>query len=334
MRIIVLILMLFIAILPVELKYNITLLLTIFWLIYTVCVCIKIIKQKDKKIIVKDISSTIPNDNFVSHIRYLYSRKVDNKVLISTIFELLVKKSISLKRINMNEYYFIDNKVPEEVLSKNEEFVKKILFKEIGNTECVSLDAIKKAFTKNSGYMYIIYKNWRETFEYEVVNEKYFKSTRVIIDNTMFYFVVSMIIAVYNILYTKLVIAFFAIFFITSFLIKKVNDLTNIEEEAKDEYISWLSFRNYILSGNLDEKNIEVLERYMLYAYVLDAYDSFKKSLNNMYYSNKDVFNDSVILSIANVGILDYIDKIIDKSMNTCKYKSILLFSKNKGRRV
>lgn len=333
MRAVVIILMLLIAILESDIRTTVTLALTVLWLIYTIYVCIKLLKAKDKKIESNEVLIDIPNDTNVSHIRFFYKRRLDNKVFISIIFDLLRKKSISLIRQN-GEYYFIDQKLPDEVLSKSEESVKKLIFTEMGNKENVSLTNIINALKKNSGYIYNEYKSFKTTFEYECAGEKYFKSTRSIMDSSMFFFVLSMILAIYNLIFAKKVIFFILIFGITSFLVRVVNNFKNIEEEKIAEYKSWLEFKNYINSNNdLDKLDINTLEMYSLYAYVLDSYDSFKIALKKKYQEDNNSLNDSVLLSIMNVSLFDYIESEINKSLNVCKFKSVVLFARNKGRR-
>ena len=53
MRAVVIILMLLIAILESDIRTTVTLALTVLWLIYTIYVCIKLLKAKDKKIEIK-----------------------------------------------------------------------------------------------------------------------------------------------------------------------------------------------------------------------------------------------------------------------------------------
>ncbi len=332
MRVVIILLMLLIAILESDIRTTVTLALTVLWLIYTIYVCIKLLKARDKKIESNKVLTEIPNDSNVSHIRYFYKRKFDNKIFISILFDLLRRKSISLIRQN-GEYYFIDEKVEGEVLSKTEESVKKLIFTEMGNKENATLTNIMDAFKKNSGYIYNEYKMFKVTFEYECAGEKYFKSSRSIIDSSMFFFVLSMIIAVYNLIFAKKVLFFILIFGFTSFLVKVVNNFKNMEEEKIPEYRSWLEFKNYVDSCELDKLDVETLELYSLYAYVLDSYDSFKVSLGKKYKENNNCFNDSVLLSIMNVSLFDYIESEINKGLNTCKFKSVVLFARNKGRR-
>jgi len=334
MRVIVIILMLLIGMLDKVMRRDVVLAISAVWVLYTIYVFIKLLSMKDKKIISDKLLDTIPNDDISSsHIRYLYKKRIDNKVFISIIFELILKGSISLIRQN-NEYFFIDNKIEEEVLNKSEENVKKILFKEIGNSENVTLSEIKKSSSKNSGYLYREYKLFTNTFEYEFALDKMFKPTKSIIDNSMFYFVISMIIAIYNLLYTGYVYIFLGIFIITSILVKIVNDFKNIEEEKIDEYKSWLEFKNYIDKTDISNLDIDTLENYAMYAYVLDSYDNFKMNLHKKYTIDKDSFNNSVLLSIMNASVFDYIEKEINKSINTFRFKSIVLFARNKGRRL
>ena len=128
------------------------------------------------------------------------------------------------------------------------------------------LNNIMDAFKKNSGYIYNEYKMFKVTFEYECAGEKYFKSSRGIIDSSMFFFVLSMIIAVYNLIFAKKVLFFILIFGFTSFLVKVVNNFKNMEEEKIPEYKSWLEFKNYVDSCELDKLDVETLELYSLYA--------------------------------------------------------------------
>ena len=333
MKIIIVVLTLILAYID-GIRNSVTIALTIVWAIYTIYQIIKLLIVKDKKIITKKILEYPPNDNYASHIRYLYKRKVDSKSFICTIFELILKNSISLKRSN-SEYYFIDNQVKDEVLTKNEESVKKILFRELGNTENVSLSNIKKMCKKNIGYLSIVLKEWKITCEYECIKDKYFKSVKKIIEDYVFYFAISLIIAIYNILFTKYILIAVLIFLITAILSVITNDLKNISDESISEYKNWLEFKNYLDSKNNNISTLDnsILERYALYAYVLDSYKSFKKQLLNKYLKDNDSFNDSVLLSIMNASIFDEIEKEIRKSINNVNIKSYL-YAKNKGRRV
>ena len=316
-----------------SIRYKVTIALTFAWMLYTLYEVIKLIKVKDKKIVSKKVLEYPPNDNYASHVRYLYKRKVDSKSFVSTILELILKESISLKR-NNNEYYFVDNKVKDEVLTKNEEYVKKILFVEMGNTESTSLSNIKNACKKNTGYIACVLKEWKTECEYECIKDKYFNSVKNIIEDYIFYFVISLIIAVYNIVITKFILVSVCIFLVTIFLSIITNNLKKINEEFILEYKSWLEFKNYINSNNnLSNLDNNVLERYALYAYVLDSYKPFKRALFDKYVKDNNSFNDSIILSIMNASVFDYIDKVITRSINSVEIKSYI-YAKNKGRRV
>jgi len=335
MKIAIIIFLILIALLGESIRYNIVLLISVLWFIYTVYHFIGLYKLREKKITTENFSVSPPNNNHSSHIRYLYSGKVDYKVFVATIIELLIKKSISLVRYNMNEYYLIDNKVKDEVLTKNEEYVKKILFKEIGDSDKISLNQFKKICAKNSGYIYSVYKEWQNVFECESAYNKYFKPIKPVVDNSIGYFCISFIIALYNILFTKKIFIALIIFAITSILIKYVNDYSNKEEDAKVEYEKWLEFKNYIkkYDNTLDELDIISLENYASYAYVLDCYKDFLNVLYRKYKDNPKCFDESVLLSIMNLRIFDDIEKMIYIGIKTFDIKVRMFFARNKGRR-
>lgn len=335
MKIVIVIILIITALLNETLRPNAILLITLGWLIYTIIYSIGLYKTKDKKIVTDKFSIEPPNNNYSSHIRYLFKGKADNKVFIVTIMELLLKKSISLVRYNKNEYYLIDNKVKDEVLTKNEENVKKILFKDIGDDAKISLNKFKKSCSKNSGYINAVYKEWQSVFECECAYDKYFKSIKNKVDSSMFYFCIAFIVALYNVVFIKKIGIALIIFTINSILIKYVNDYKHKEEEAKEEYKEWLKFRNYIMKkdNTFDELDILTLENYATYAYVLDCYKEFKNILYRKYCKNKTCFDDSVLLSIMNLSIFDDLEKIINKGINITNIKTRFLFTKNRGRR-
>lgn len=316
-------------------RYNIILFISLCWGLYTILHVIKLYKLKDKKIITDRFSLSPPNNNYSAHIRYLYKGKVDYKVFVATILELILKKSISLVRNNSLQYYLVDNKIKDEVLTKNEHYVKKILFKEIGDGEKLNLNNFKKACNKNSGYINSVYKEWQNVFECECAYNKYFKSFKVVVDDSLFYFAISFVIALYNALFTKKIVIALLIFFVTSLLIKFVNDLKNMEDDAKVEYKKWLEFKNYIkkCDNTLDEIDNISLENYATYAYVLDCYDEFLNILYKKYKKNEKCFDDSVILLIMNLRIFDEIDRVFCKGIKKFTIKSRVFFAKNKGRR-
>lgn len=332
MKIIVIILTLSMAYIK-EIRNYMTLILTAIWALYTIYQIIKLLKIKDKKIVSKKVLNHLPNDNYPSHIRYLYKRKVDAKTFVCTIFELIIKDSISLKR-NNGEYYFIDNKIDDEELTSNQSSVKNILFMDIGNGDNVSLSTIKRSCNKNAGYIANIIKEWKITCEYECIKDKYFKSIKNILEDYLFYFVISFIIAFYNVVFTKHIIVAIVIFITTSLLSVITNNLKKISEESITEYKEWIEFKNYIDKSNelslLDNNTLEI---YSLYAYVLDSYKSFKEVLMKKYLQDNKVFENSVILSIMNASIFDDIEKIICNGISSASIRSCI-YIKNKGRRV
>lgn len=336
MKLCVLAILLIIVVTPPSICYALTIVASIIWLIYTMFYIFKLKKIKDKKEVIKDYCEYPPNNNYASYLRFLYSGKVDYKVFVATIFELIEKGSIKLVRKNKNEYYFIDDKDNNIELTKSEEELKKLLFRKIGDGEVVSLDKINKSSKRNNGYFYEAYKEWQTVFNFEAAKYKYFKPIKPIIDSSLLYFVMSLVIVVYNILFTKFIVISLIIFYVTSYLTIEVNDYCNREDEAKEEYIKWLKFKNYINKNdnNLNELDMKTLENYALYAYVLDEYESFFKVLYKKYNSDDKIFNDSVILSIINVRIFDEIESKLKKSIKIAKWKTVLLSSKNRGKRI
>ena len=332
MRVVIITLMLLVPFMG-ELKVNITFLLTVLWLVYAIYLGIILFKSKDSKIISSKCSNELPKILSSSHLRYFYKRKIDNKVFILIIFELLIKKSISIVRKD-KEYYFIDNKIVDEILSKSEENVKKILFTEIGNKESVSLTNINLMFRKNSGYMYREYKSFNNTFEVECVREKYFKSSKNLVDGSSFYLLLSLIISIYNLFFTKFIFLSLIVFTITIIFVLIINNFKNIEDDRIDEYKKLLEFKNYICdkNNNFNDLDIKTLESYALYSYALDSFKEFKNKLFYKYVENEECLKDSILLSIINVGIFDDISNEICKSIGICGFK--YLISKNKGRRV
>ena len=308
--------------------------LSIMWAIYTIYQFIKIEKFKDKKITTDKDLLEPPNNNYSAYIRYLYKGKVDYKAFVASIIELMLRKSISLVRYNKGDYYLINNKDDEE-LSKCEECIKKILFKDIGNSDSVSLNLIKEKCSKNSGYIYSVYKEWEEILEYECASNKYFITNKNIVENVLLYFIISFIISLYHLIFTNIMWLAVSMIGITGYLCKCVNDIRNREEDAKRELEKWLEFKNYInkQDNNLDELDVTSLENYATYAYVLDCYEGFINVLNRKHSKNTDSFKDSVLLMIMYLRIFDEFDNVLKTSINKAFLNSKILFSRNKGRR-
>lgn len=305
---------------------------SIFWLIYTVWYIIKLRNILDKKIITNELRTDAPNNNHAYNIRYLYSKKIDYKAFISVILELINKKRISLIRYNKNDYQFINNKKMNIELTKVENSCIKFLFNQIGDNEKLSLNSFLILCKQSPVYVYECFKEWVSVFEYENAPLKYFKRIKPLIDDSLFYFVVSMIIVISNIAVKYILVALF-IFFVTSYIIMIVNNYANLEEESKNEYIEWLKYKNYInkYDNDLYELDIESLDNLAMYAYVLDEYDSFKNILNRRYKDNKNIDND-VILSIMYFEIFDDIEYKITSGLKSSKHKSMNMFKRNKGK--
>lgn len=333
MSILVLIALLFVLLLSNTLKYKLVVIMTILWAIYTIYYIFKLRREKDKKEVVTTVTNYPPNNNYSPYIRYLYSTKVDYKVFILTIIELILKGEIKLVRQNGNEYYLIDNDKHSN-LEKNEAFVKKILFSNIGKKDTCPLNKILRVATENSGYFYDMYKEWINVFEFENAKNKYFKPVKRIVDNSLMYFVSSILLVVYNILFTKYVVVALIIFYVTSYLTIVVNNLKNREDDAKEEYIKWLEFKNYLKTNSLDELDISSLENYATYAYALDEYDNFLVALNKKYLKDEHVFDKSILLSIMNFRIFDEVEEVLRKSIKIARNKYVFLFKRNKGRKI
>ena len=330
MKIIVLLSLLIILLFPNPLKVNITLIASAIWFVYTLFYLYKLYNLKDKKVTTKKYLMDPPNNNYSPYIRYLYSGKIDYKVFLLVVFELLIKGSISIK-IENNIYYLIDNKIKDEDLKKSEVYVKKMLFKDIGEGHYIILNSMINVCNKNSGYIYSVYKEWQNVFEYEVTFNKYFKSNKHLVDKSTSFLIISFILSLYNILFSKKIILALFIFIIAAIICKYINDLKNREYEAQIEYEKWIQFKNYInkYDNNLDELDIKSLENYSLYAYLLDSYLEFKNILKKKNCNYKD----SDILNIVNLNIFDNIDYIFNKSINKLNINTLFLFARNKGRR-
>ena len=168
----------------------------------------------------------------------------------------------------------------------------------------------------------------------ENAKNKYFKPVKRIVDNSLMYFVSSILLVVYNILFTKYVVVALIIFYVTSYLTIVVNNLKNREDDAKEEYIKWLEFKNYLKTNSLDELDISSLENYATYAYALDEYDNFLVALNKKYLKDEHVFDKSILLSIMNFRIFDEVEEVLRKSIKIARNKYVFLFKRNKGRKI
>jgi len=319
-----------VLLLPNSIKVSITLIVSIIWIIYAFYYSYKLYNLKDQTIITNKYREDPPNNNYSPYVRYLYSGKIDYKVFLLIVLELLIKGSISLK-IENNVYYIVDNKVIGENLKKSEIYVKKILFKDIGEGNYVILNKMIRICNTNSGYLYSVYKELENVFEYEVAFNKYFKSNKKLVDDSTMFLMISFVLSLYNIFFTKKILLALFIFGFASLLCKYINDLKNREEEASMEYERWLEFKNYINKddNNLDELDAISLEQYLLYAYSIDSYFEFKKVIEKKNISS----SKSEILNLVNNGIFDNIDYIFSKSISKLNINAVLLFAKNRGRR-
>lgn len=335
MKFIVVIVMILIVIVPSIYAKYLTLACSFIWLIYTVYYTIKLYKIKDKKIITAKYLEYSPNNNKASYIRYLYKGKIDYKVFILTILELISKNSIKIEKCNGN-YYLIDEfyeKAIENNLTKSEISMKKMLFNNIGVFGKLSLKELYNTSKKNSGYFNTLYKEWENTFYCEVAKNKYFKSIKPVIENSLLYFMISMMLVIYNLFFTGYISISSLIFIVTSLLIISVNNYKNKESDAKDEYKKWLEFKNYIKKedNSLSEMDNATLECYSMYAYALDETENYVNILNKKSKCNSLIFNDNIILDIINNREFINIESKIKKCIKTYKFK-VLIKAKNKGR--
>ena len=331
MKTLVIVSLLIVLLIGNPLRVYLTIFASCIWIIYSIYYCYILFHSKDKKIVAYKYSTSPPNNNYSPFIRYLYSGKTDYKVFFLIVIELVIKGSISLKKEN-NMYFLIDNKCKNEVLRKSEIYVKKILFKDIGDGNYVVLNNMIRKCNFNSGYLYSVYKEWENVFIYEAAFNKYFKSNKNLIDKSTFFLVISFVLSLYNIFFTKKILLALFIFTIASLMCKYINDIKSREDEAKVEYKRWLEFKNYINKedNTLDELDVSSLENYALYAYSLDSYYSFYDILNR---KNKcDIDKSEVLKIMINKDFIN-IEYIFSKSIEKLNINAVLLFAKNKGRR-
>lgn len=332
MRLAIIIFMLIVPFLDASLRKIITIMCTIAWFIYTIYYCIILLNKKDKTISTKEIINNIPNETLPEYVRYFYKKKIDNKVFISIVFDMIRNNYITLVK-EEDDYYFVNVENEEVFLTKSEEVVKKILFREIGNSESVSLNRILNASKKNCAYLYNEIQIFKSTFENECAKEKYFKSNKNIFNNSLFYLVFSLILSFYNLFFASNVYVFIIIFILTSIISIVINNFKNIENDRLNEYENWLKFRNYIINKDLSSLSVDSLEKYTLYSYVLDCYKEFKSSVLIKYYEDKECYKDSLMLRMVSIDIFEEIEKKLNSSLNNIKFNTILLFKKNRGRR-
>ena len=62
--------------------------------------------------------------------------------------------------------------------------------------------------------------------------------------------------------------------------------------------------------------------------------DNFTKILDKKYNTDNEIFKNSVLLSTMVLRIFDDLEKEIKDSIHIAEFKSIVLFARNKGRRL
>lgn len=308
---------------------------SIIWFIITFIYFLYIYYKKDKEYessFKEEYCLTAPSCSPPEVIGFLLTCSVKKEYLTASIIELIRKKAISINK-GSKDYYLIDNKNSKQYLTRTELYIKKWLFKCIGDGDKVSFGLIKKESKNNSGYFYSCYHEWVDLVHFDCARYNFFESKKEVIEQTLLYFATSYVLALYNILITHNYLISILILIITTLFIIYVNNFYRRNKETNREYEEWMAFKRYIQKedNHLNEYDNNTLGIYSVYAKVLNVNLEFRNILKKKAKENKNIYEDDPILPYICSDVIDNLDKILVKGIKRSVVANIL-FVRNGGR--
>lgn len=301
------------------------------WFIFTIIYILNIYYKKDKEYESKFKArhcKFIPNNRSPETLGFILDGNVKENHLLAALKELMRKKVILIGRFkDTNEYVLVYKKSTSMFLSNSEAYIVKWFFENVGNGEYVTFDQIKRESNNNSGYFNSCYRDYIELVNLDCARYNFFESKKVLLDNIFFYFFVSYMFVIYNLLIVDHYIIGISMFIITSLFLIYVNVFFKRTPETSREYDEWLAFKRWIKEDKnaTREYNLKDLELCVVYAKLLHV----NKYIKNLVCGRKDTAKSNFI-SCYKFGIIDDLDLILNRGIKSSALAMVIL-GRNKG---
>ena len=332
MKLTIFILFILISVIPsLSIKITVINIISIVWFVFSLIYVLYIYYKKDKEYDIRYTNKYceyIPNNRSPEFLGFLLDGHVKKEHLISSILDLIRKKIISIGKFeDTNEYVLVNNKQNSEYISKTENYLIKWLFNSVGNGEYVTFNQIRRDSTKNSGYFYYCYKEYKELVNFESAKYNFFESKKDLLENIFVYFIVSYLITAYNIFIVHNYIVAIIIFILTTAFIIYVNKFYKRTKEANREYEEWKAFSRF----TKEKKGIVADYDKVSYELCI-VYSPILKTINEMMSTIKkrEDVSKSNFLSSYKLGIVNKLVYILSNSIKTAETQA-LLYAKNNG---
>lgn len=315
----------------VTLKITIISVISYLWFIFTIIYIVNVYKNRDREYDNKFkglYCKVIPNNRSPESLGFLLDGSVKEDHLLASLKDLMRKKIILIGRFkDNNEYVLVSKKAMLHFLSKSEAYLMRWFFENIGNGEYVTFKQLKREGTNNSGYFNSCYKEYIELVNLECARYSFFESKKALLDNMLFYFVISYIFVMYNAFVSHNFMIAGLMFVVTSLFVVYVNSFFKRTLESSREYDEWKAFKRWIkeIPNSISDYDIDSLELTIVYAKLLKV----DKYVKNIVVNRKDTKKNNFI-SCYKFGILDELDKILNTEIRSSAIAMVLL-GKNRG---
>ncbi|MDD4831696.1 MAG: DUF2207 domain-containing protein [Bacilli bacterium] len=304
--------------------------LNIFWFIFSTFMFIYIYINKDKEYEsgFKDkYYKDIPSDKTPELLGYLLTGEAKERFFIASVFELIRKNVIKIAKSN-KDYILVYNLKHRESLSKGEYYIIKWLFHLLGNDYEVPLSKIKEESKRNSGFFSFCFHEWANIIEVDAAQQNIFENKGSIFMDSLVYFLISYVLAIYNAILTNNYILAILIGIGTSIFIIYTNSFKKRTKESNLEYEKWEAFKRYLKSSEctLNDMDSKEFLKIFVYSKVLKIEKNFKSIMKR----SRERDDDQLFVAI-NLGIIDELDRAISRGIKYSEMATNIFFSKNKG---
>ena len=226
-------------------------------------------------------------DYNVEIVDYLMNKKITTNALSASVVNLIYKKNIKVEEIkkkNHIDYRF--TLLNRKNTSDTEDMLIDLLFDTVGDRKTFNNSEMQKFATNEKTCHKFArgYDSWQSCARKEGERERFFESNGVPIVSAILMFIVSFLIFMIGNYYS---VDFFLIYCTIPaaicFLIYTLT-MNKKTKRGRDHYIKWKAFKKFLENfGSFKEKElpeIELWERYLVYATVFDLTEKVQVAMN------------------------------------------------------
>ena len=306
---------------------NISLTLTILWILGLCYLTYKFYKKYDKEyksLFTNEYLRELPASYGPEILGYLLTKSnIKSEYLSASIMELIRKKSLKIDDTYSNNKKFKiidlkDEKVDEN-LTSSEKLLKKWFINEVGNGEYVTDSDIKRASKNDYEDFLSSYRSWKNEVISVGESMNFYEKNGG--KKALYCLYALSGIAIYILCVAIYPNSVFPFILVPISIIAMIYILTSSKKTPKgnDDYVKWMAFKRFLLDfGRFEEKELPEIylwEHFLVYATTFGIADKVEKAMNMKIQEYKLDTNSSYIPYFYTRNIM--INNIINNSIQT-----------------